>query len=764
MSAYRRAALAFATWLTAIAGPGLAFAASPALIPRPAEMTALPRTVRIADGASIVVPLGDPQALFAAQRLVDLVGRTRGLTLTIGRGREGAGRIVFALDGAGQGPEGYVLDVSGQAVRVHAATEAGLFYGAMTVAQLLSPDARIGAAVNVPAMSMRDQPRFVWRGLLLDVARHFQPISSIQILIDQMAQHKLNVLHLHLTDDQGWRIEIKRYPKLTQIGGWRAPPEGETQRVGGVYTQDEIRALVAYAAARHVTIVPEIDMPGHAQAAVAAYPKIGVLGDRPPVSTSWGVKPYLLDVSPQSFALVDGVLDEVMALFPSAYIHVGGDEAIKDQWRLSPTIQAQIRALGLKNEDALQSWFIERVGRSLAAHGRRPIGWDEILEGGLPPSASVMSWRGEQGAIDAANAGHDVVLAPAPTLYFDNLQSNRSDEPPGRLSIVTLQTVYAYDPLPAAIAPDKAHHVLGAEGAIWTDGVVTPMEIQHAVFPRLDALAEIAWSPKAERDWPDFLARLDPQRRRYQRLGVAAADGAFEVNFTVEGGGAAAVRAGRARIALATQAGYGRIRYSLDRADPSPDSPLYTGPIEVALGATIRAAAFTDDGRPTAPPQTFDTSPDALLTRTSSDLGPCPGDRFGLRMPLTTDAESAAPAFNVDRLDACFLYPEAPLDLVSGFKVQVGRLPRHYGAAHDEEKVVARPRATAFGELVVRTSGCNGPIAGAFPLPDPAQSPNRLTFEGATPAGLGTSDLCLVFTAPAAGPIYAIDKISLTPR
>jgi hexosaminidase len=756
--------LALAGWLAVVAGAGLAVAQPPPLIPLPAEITARPGGVRIADGATVVTPPGDAEALFAAQRLVDLVKRTRGLTLVIGQGRPGAGRIVLERGGDVEGPEGYGLEVSAQGVRVRAQTEAGLFYGAMTLAQLLSPGAHFGGPVDLPAMSVRDQPRFVWRGLLLDVARHFQPIPSIEVLIDQMAAHKLNVLHLHLTDDQGWRLEITRYPMLTQVGGWRTPVGDDGPRVGGVYTQDQIHALVAFAAARHVTIVPEIDMPGHAQAAVAAYPEIGVLGDRPPVSTSWGVKPYLFNVSPQGLAFVQGVLDEVMALFPSTYIHVGGDEAIKDQWRLSPAVQAKMRDLGIRDEDALQSWFIAQVGGYLAAHGRRLIGWDEILEGGLPPSASVMSWRGEQGAIDAANAGHDVVLSPAPTLYFDNLQTGRADEPPGRLAIVPLQTVYAYDPLPAAIAADKARHVLGAEGAIWTDGVVTPEEVQHAVFPRLDALAEISWSPKAKRDWPGFLARLDPQSRRYERLGVAAADGAFAVTYAVEGGPAAALRTGRARIALATQAGYGRIRYTLDGAAPNARSPLYTGPIEVSVGAVISAAAFTEDGHPTAAPRRFDAHAEALLTRSSSDLSPCPNDRFGLRMPLTTDAQTEAPAFNVDRLDACFVYRNAPLDLISGFTIQAARLPRHYGAAYDEEKVVVRRRATAFGELVVHTSSCEGPAAAVFPLPDPANSPNRLTFKGVTSSSLGGADLCLVFTAPANGPIYAIDKVSLTPR
>jgi hexosaminidase len=763
----RRLAAASLAALSLALVAGTALAAGPApIIPVPAELTPGKGALVVRSGAVVSTPVGDAAALSAARLLAAQVKQTRGLDLTAGEG--GAGLIVLVRDPSVTAAEGYVLTVTPKGARIAAKDDAGLLYGAMTLAQLLSPDAAFGQPVRVPALVIHDQPRFAWRGIMVDVARHFQPAESLKPLIDAMAAHKMNVLHLHLTDDQGWRLEIKRYPKLTEIGAWRTPPTaGEASpgaRYGGFYTQDQIRDLVAYARERSVTIVPEIDMPGHAQAAVAAYPEIGVFGDRPPVSVDWGVNPYLFDVDQPSLTFIEGVLDEVMALFPSTYIHVGGDEAIKDQWQRSPAIQAKMAALGLKSEHEMQSWFIDHLGTYLAAHGRRLIGWDEILEGGLPASASVMSWRGEQGAIDAANQGHDVVLSPAPTLYLDSLQSDRADEPPGRMSIMTLKDVYSYEPMPKGIAADKAGHLLGAQANAWTEYLVTPAQVRHAIFPRLDAVSEITWSPRDKRDWSGFLVRLDPQRLRYARQGIEAADGAFAVNFAVDGGRGAALRAGQATLALSTQAGFGQIRYTLDGKAPTARSPLYAQPLKVPVGTTVRAAAFTADGRPTATPRAFDAGRAALLTRGNSELTACPQGELGLRAPLTSEATANAPAFNVNLFDACAIYPAAPLDLAGGFEVKVARLPRHYGLAGDTDKVRWHYNATRFGELIVRTGSCEGPVAATFALPDPATADNRLKFQASLPPGTGDADLCLLFTAPLSGPFYTVEALALTPR
>lgn len=743
----------------------------------PLPLTPLPQSIvrgtggfTVLDGAAIGTAPGDAGAETAARILAAHVKVERGLTLTP---HEGSGTITLTRDASVRGDEAYRLVVDAQGIRISASGDRGLLYGAMTIAQLLSPDRAFGKPVRVPAVTIEDAPRFGWRGLMLDVARHYQPIEAIYAIVDQMASVKLNTLHLHLTDDQGWRFEVKRYPKLTELGAWRMPPSAggpPGAKVGGFYTQEQLKALVAYAAARGITIVPEIDLPGHAQALVAAYPEFGVFGDRPGVSHDWGVNPYLLNPGPKGVAFVKQVLDELIAVFPGTYIHLGGDEAIKDQWQRSPQVQAQIKALGLKDENQLQSWLIDEFGNYLAAKGRRLIGWDEILEGGLPGSASVMSWRGEKGAVDAANQNHDVVLTPAPTLYFDSLQSDRGDEPPGRLSIQTLADVYKYEPMPAGIDPEKARHVLGAQGNAWSEYIVTPYQLQHLLFPRAAALAEITWSGKDKRDFSSFLTRLDPQIQRWRRSGMEVADSAFAVGYRLEGTRGEALRANRVRLALATQAPYGTIRYTLDGTAPSAKSPAYTAPLDLKPGVTIRAVAFDAAGNAIAQPRSFDTSRAALLTRTSSDLVACPHGAFGLRVPLTSEAADNAPVFNVNLFDTCSAYPKAPLDIAKSFVIDVARLPRHYGLAHEAKALREHYNVTTYGELVVvarciaaaKDKTIEPVVLATFPLPDPATAPTRFSVSGALPAMGGDEDICFQFTAPLAGPYYAVERAVLS--
>ncbi|MGK6355493.1 beta-N-acetylhexosaminidase [Sphingomonas sp. DT-207] len=753
-------------WSSAV----LAQSADPiALTPIPQSIVRGPGSITIRDDAAIGVTSGDAGVAAAARLLAAHVKIERGLRLVP---REGDGAITFVRDASVRGEEAYRLLVNTQGIRVSASGDRGLIYGAMTIAQLLSPDRAFGKPVKVPAMTIEDMPRFAWRGLMVDVARHYQPIESIFAVVDQMASVKLNTLHLHLTDDQGWRFEVKRYPKLTQIGAWRTPPSmggAPGAKVGGFYTQEQLRALVAYASERGVAIVPEIDLPGHAQALVAAYPEFGVFGDRPEVSHDWGVNPYLLNPGPRGVAFVKEVLDELIAVFPGTYIHLGGDEAIKDQWQRSPEVQAQIKALGLKDEDALQSWLIDEFGTYLAAKGRRLIGWDEILEGGLPPSASVMSWRGEKGAVEAANQNHDVVLSPAPTLYLDSLQSDLADEPPGRMSIQTLADVYKYEPMPPGIEAEKAKHVLGAQANAWSEYLVTPYQVQHMIFPRAAALAEITWSAKEKRDFASFLARLDPQIQRWRRSGMEVADSAFAVGFHLEGARGDALRADLVRVALATQAPYGTIRYTLDGRIPTAKSPAYKAPLELKPGVTIRAAAFDRAGNATARPRSFDTRRNALLTRTSSELAACPRGAFGLRVPLTSEATENAPAFNVNPFDTCSAYPSAPLDVARSFTVDVARLPRHYGLAHEAKALREHYSVTAHGELMVvarcisaaKDKKVEPIVVATFPLPDPATAPTRFSFSGALPKLPGDEDLCFQFTSPLSDPYYAVERAVL---
>ena len=435
------------------------------------------------------------------------------------------------------GDEGYLLDVrpSGITIRAHGA--AGLFYAVQTLRQLLPAaifrEAPVeGVEWSVPAVSIEDYPRFQWRGGHLDVARHFMPKEFVKKYIDLLALHKMNVFHWHLTEDQGWRLEIKQYPKLTEVGAWRretlvgrpqpnSAPTFDGKRHGGFYTQDDAREIVAYARARHVTVVPEIEMPGHAIAAIAAYPELGVTGEPMEVAKTWGVFSDILNADPSTVRFMQNVLSEVLAIFPGRYIHIGGDEADKAKWKASDRIQARIRELKLKDEHELQSWFIRQMDDFLVARKRRLVGWDEILEGGLAENAVVMSWRGTKGGIAAARAGHDVIMAPTSNTYLDYYQSKeQANEPLAIGGFVPLETVYAFEPVPAELEPQFVKHVLGAQGQLWTEYMPQPKQVEYMAFPRMSALAEVVWTPKERRDYAGFLVRLAAHLERLRALDV----------------------------------------------------------------------------------------------------------------------------------------------------------------------------------------------------------------------------------------------------
>jgi hexosaminidase len=438
--------------------------------------------------------------------------------------------------------ESYRLVVTRRGAILGAATPAGLARGFQTLRQLLPPalERRVGSPTAasapatpprwaIPAVEIEDAPRFRYRGVLLDVARYFYPPDFIKEVIDLLALYKLNALQLHLTDDQGWRLEIRKYPRLTEVGAWRKetivrknfdPYIGDGTPHGGFYTQEQMRDLVAYAAARQVTIIPEIEMPGHARAALAAYPELSCTGGPFEVSTRWGVHEDIFCPSEQTFAFLENVLTEVMQIFPSGYIHIGGDEVPKKEWKESPVAQEVIRREGLAGEEQLQSYFIRRIERFLIAHGRRLIGWDEILEGGLAPEATVMSWRGVAGGIEAARQGHDVIMAPTNRTYFDYYQGDSIAEPLAIGGFVPLDSVYAFEPVPSELTAAEAAHVLGAEGCVWTEYIATPASVEYMLLPRLLALAEVLWSPKEARSWPGFVARLPPQLARLDAMGV----------------------------------------------------------------------------------------------------------------------------------------------------------------------------------------------------------------------------------------------------
>ncbi|MEU5522357.1 beta-N-acetylhexosaminidase [Streptomyces sp. NPDC047860] len=484
----------------------------------------------------------------AGHWLRTVLRQATGLPLHEGRGPGAAAGdgIGLALD-PGLGPEEYRLVSDRGGVRVSGGSAAGVFQGAQTLRQLLGPDAFRRAPVRrdrvwaVPHVTIEDAPRFRWRGLMLDVARHFMPKHGVLRSIDLMAAHKLNVLHLHLTDDQGWRIEIQRYPKLTEVGSWRArtkvghraSPLWDDKPHGGYYTQDDIREIVAYAAERHISVVPEIDVPGHSQAAIAAYPE---LGNSDVVDTAsltvwdtWGINPNVLAPTDDTLRFYEGVLEEVLDLFPAdagpfaPYVHIGGDECPKEQWRASDTAQKQIGNLGLADEDALQAWFIGHFDSWLAARGRRLIGWDEILEGGLAPGAAVSSWRGYAGGVTAARAGHDVVMCPEQQVYLDHRQDAGADEPVPIGYVRTLEDVYRFEPVPAELTPEESARVLGTQANVWTEVMEDQGRVDYQTFPRLAAFAEVAWSDlpaPAERDFAGFERRMAAHYRRLDALGV----------------------------------------------------------------------------------------------------------------------------------------------------------------------------------------------------------------------------------------------------
>jgi hexosaminidase len=513
------AALLFATPATA----------SP-ILPAPAAERPSEGVFPLTARTVIAVPAGDPGALSSARYLADLLAHSRALKLKVVEGAAPEGAPAIVLRRGAPGGEAYRLDAAPAGLTIQSEGDAGLFYGAISAGQLAAAPPGKGPAA-IPAIHIEDAPRFAWRGLMLDSARHFQSPGFVEAFIDRMARAKLNVLQWHLADDQGWRLEIRKYPRLTEVGAWRVPAgpaaaadidprTRRPRRVGGFYTQDQVREIVAYAAARHVTIVPEIEMPGHATAAIAAYPEFGAGPDRPAgPSSDWGVHTSLYNVDEKTFGFLEDVLTEVMELFPGRYIHVGGDEAAKAAWKADPAVQARMKALWIGDEDALQGWFVSRIERFLTQHGRRLVGWDEILAGGVSPGATVMSWRGLDGALVAAKLNHDTIVAAAPVYYFDNRQAGDPDQPPGRGKLVTLKDVYAYDPLPPGLTPLEQRHVLGVQGQVWSEHIRTDERMWTMAFPRALAIAETGWSPAARKDWAGFVIRAKAETARAAALG-----------------------------------------------------------------------------------------------------------------------------------------------------------------------------------------------------------------------------------------------------
>lgn len=768
------------TWTCPWLAGWLILAATPAhphphpaagVIPAPARVEALHGSFAVT-AATRVAAAGGPDAEAAARYFSGLLRRSGGIALGPAEaGTTPAGTIAFVQDAAAHAdPEGYEITIREDGVRVAARGHSGLLYGAATLWQLLGSAPGAKARAELPALRITDQPRFRWRGLMLDSARHYQSPEFIERLIDAMAVHKLNVLHWHLTDDQGWRLEIRKYPRLTAIGAWRVPAgraaardidpaTGEPRLYGGYYSQETVRRLVAHAATRGVTIVPEIEMPGHATASIVAYPSLGVTGTPPvAVPSDWGVYPHLYNAEEPTFRFLEDVLDEVVALFPGPYIHVGGDEAVKQQWRDSPRIQARMRELGVADEAGLQSHFIHRMEEFLRARGRRLVGWDEILDGGVAPGAIVMSWRGLEGALTAAASGHDTVLSPWPTLYLDNRQGDSPLDPPGRERIVTAEDVYRFDPLPAGLAADRRHHVLGLQANAWTEHMRTEARVEYMAFPRVAALAEVAWSPADRLDWRDFLARLPPLLDRYRDFGIRAAGTLFDVRIE------AAARSGRrgAGIRLSNQAGVGEIRYTLDGSEPHARSRLYRAELRLPARGKLRAATFEGRRRISA---VAERRLDAvsLARRSSRELELC---SRRLAIALEDDAPVAGPraVFMIDIMNPCWIYRGADLTHGAALTAAVGQLPFNFQIGDEVDAIVFRKPRSAAGELEVRVGGCEGGPEAVMPLA-PAADHDAVTTLPAVRIGprAGRHDLCLSFTQNGVEPLWAVDWVGLAP-
>lgn len=505
------------------------------LIPLPVKVENLEGSFRLSE--STVIFYAGGEARLPAEALAEELGRATGFSIPVRRGQTGE-IFLKIIDDPELGNEGYSLQVTDRVI-LEASSPTGLFYAVQTLRQLLPPEsyASVPGQVDwvVPGVRIRDWPRFQWRGMHLDVSRHFMPKADVLKFIDTIASLKFNTLHMHLTDDQGWRIEIKKYPRLTEVGGWRdetlvghmrenrKDPKFDGTPHGGYYTQEEIREIVSYAKSRYITIVPEIDMPGHMQAAIAAYPELGCTGEVIGARKKWGISEYILNPEESTVQFCKDVLSEVMELFPSEFIHIGGDEARKTQWEASERIQELRRERGLADMHEMQAWFIREIGEHLNQNGRRLIGWDEITEGGLAPGAAVMWWRGKAQAdvLEAVRSGHDVVVAKNKDLYFDHYQSRDKDSEPLAIGgFTSLEEVYQFEPVPEGLDETCSSRILGAQGQLWREYLPQTSDVEYMAFPRACALTEVLWTPVDKRDYTSFLERMGEQEARFTFMGV----------------------------------------------------------------------------------------------------------------------------------------------------------------------------------------------------------------------------------------------------
>jgi hexosaminidase len=574
------------------------------IIPMPQEIvTAQGSPFILKSSVKILYPEGNEKMQRNAKFLADYLKTATGKDFAIEAGTEGKNAIVLALGTENENPESYQMKVTGDGITITGPTEAGVFYGIQSLRKSLP--VAVGADISMPAVEINDAPRFGYRGAHFDTSRHFFTVDEVKTYIDMMALHNMNRFHWHITEDQGWRLEIKKYPKLTEIGSKRTETvigrnsgEYDGKPYGGFYTQEQAKEIVAYAAERYITVIPEIDLPGHMQAALAAYPELGCTGGPYEVWRQWGVSEDVLCAgNDQVLKFLEDVFTELIAIFPSEYIHVGGDECPKVRWEKCPKCQARIKALGLKSDDKhskeerLQSFVINHIEKFLNDHGRQIIGWDEILEGGLAPNATVMSWRGEKGGIEAAKQKHDVIMTPNTYLYFDYYQAKDVDnEPFGIGGYLPLE------PMPASLTPEEQKYIKGVQANLWTEYIATFPHAQYMVLPRWAALCEIQWSSPEKKNYADFLSRLPQLIKWYDAEGYNYAKHAFGVQAEFEPNPAE----GTMDVTLST-IDNAPVHYTLDGTEPTTASPVYEGVLKIKENATLSAKAI----RPTGESQTL---------------------------------------------------------------------------------------------------------------------------------------------------------------
>jgi len=585
----------------------------------------VPNQFKKGDGKFTLIPAtgiylqsDQQEALLVAQSFVAHLNQCTGFNLQIEdfmSTSAGHNHILLQVDKTliRLGTEGYHLNIQSDRITLQSARPAGLFYGLQTLRQLLPVEIESNQPLaniswQIPIYEIEDIPRFGWRGMHLDVCRHFFPKEFIKRYLDILAMYKINVFHWHLTEDQGWRIEIKKYPKLTEVGAWRVDREnqhweqreqqkpGEKATYGGFYTQADIKEIIQYAQERFITVIPEIEMPGHAVAALAAYPQYSCTGGPFTVlpGAYWPITNIYCAGNDETFNFLENILAEVCDLFPGEFVHIGGDEANKANWEKCPKCQLRIKNENLKDEQELQSYFIHRIEKYLNSKGKRLIGWDEILEGGLAPNAAVMSWRGFEGGIAAANAGHDVVMSPTDFCYFDYYQG-KTDEPPGIGGFLPLEKVYEFEPVPYSISADKKHHILGGQANLWTEYIATTRHAEYMLLPRLAALAEVVWSQPDRRELTNFKQRLEGHFDRLTRM---------DINFRVPlplGLGGSKVVFNDTILSITKPVENCQIRYTLDGAEPTLQSELYIQPLPITQTTLIKAMTCLPGGRTSNP-------------------------------------------------------------------------------------------------------------------------------------------------------------------